>query len=175
MSWTPERIDALRRLWAEGNSASQIAGELRIFTRNAIIGKVYRLGLSREDQSQEAKGTVNRKRKPVFSARFPGVPPQTGIHTSRQPSEPSMALVPKMLPLSELTGQTCRWPIGDPRSEDFGFCGHSCRPDQPYCKYHSRLSNAARWQGRPGSQELKEKVSADTLQWASAAPARARL
>jgi GcrA cell cycle regulator len=149
MSWTPERIDALCRMWAQGNSASQIAGELRVFTRNAIIGKVHRLGLSREDQSLKAKRTAKRKRKQVFRPSFSGMPPCRRA----APREPIIALVPKMLPLSELTAQTCRWPIGDPRSEDFGFCGHSCRSDQPYCRHHSWLSNAVRGQGRAGSGE----------------------
>lgn len=149
MSWTQERTDALRRMWAQGDSASQIAGELRVFTRNAIIGKVHRLGLSREDQSLKAKRTAKRKRKQVFRPSFSGVPPCRRA----APREPNMALVPKMLPLSELTAQTCRWPIGDPRSEDFGFCGHSCRSDQPYCRYHSWLSNAVRGQGRTGRGE----------------------
>ena len=46
MSWTDERVEILTKMWAEGNSASQIAKELGGVTRNAVIGKVHRLGLS---------------------------------------------------------------------------------------------------------------------------------
>ena len=46
MSWTDERVETLKRMWAEGQSASQIAKELGGVTRNAVIGKVHRLGLS---------------------------------------------------------------------------------------------------------------------------------
>ena len=46
MSWTEERVELLKKLWADGLSASQIAAELGGITRNAVIGKVHRLGLS---------------------------------------------------------------------------------------------------------------------------------
>jgi GcrA cell cycle regulator len=46
MGWTEERVSELKKLWAEGHSASQIAKKLGAVTRNAVIGKVHRLGLS---------------------------------------------------------------------------------------------------------------------------------
>ena len=46
MSWTDERVETLKKMWSEGQSASQIAKELGGVTRNAVIGKVHRLGLS---------------------------------------------------------------------------------------------------------------------------------
>ena len=46
MGWTDERVELLKKLWADGLSASQIAAELGGITRNAVIGKVHRLGLT---------------------------------------------------------------------------------------------------------------------------------
>ena len=46
MAWTDERVARLTKLWAEGLSASQIAADLGDVSRNAVIGKVHRLGLS---------------------------------------------------------------------------------------------------------------------------------
>ena len=54
MSWTDDRVETLKRMWAEGQSASQIAKELGGVTRNAVIGKVHRLGLSNRTESDEA-------------------------------------------------------------------------------------------------------------------------
>ena len=52
MTWTDERVETLKRLWIDGLSASQIAAELGGITRNAVIGKVHRLGLSGRAKSQ---------------------------------------------------------------------------------------------------------------------------
>ena len=51
MSWNDERVDLLKKMWGEGQSASQIAKELGGVTRNAVIGKVHRLGLSNRNGS----------------------------------------------------------------------------------------------------------------------------
>jgi GcrA cell cycle regulator len=67
MGWTDERVERLKKLWADGLSASQIAGELGGITRNAVIGKVHRLGLSGRAKSSSS-GTA-RPRK----ARAPGM------------------------------------------------------------------------------------------------------
>lgn len=45
MSWTDERIEALKTMWEAGRTASQIADELGGVSRNAVIGKAHRLGL----------------------------------------------------------------------------------------------------------------------------------
>jgi GcrA cell cycle regulator len=145
MTWTPELVEALRRMWTEGRSASEIAGELRMVTRNAVIGKVHRLGLSRQDKSQQPRTPGKPKHKPhVSMVRF-GRPPKSRYSVPLWPPlESRLTPAPRMLALSELTARTCRWPIGDPRCGDFGFCGHPCRQDQSYCEHHSLLSSAVR-------------------------------
>ena len=74
MSWTDDRVELLKKLWADGLSASQIAAELGGITRNAVIGKVHRLGLS------------GRAKSPA-PAPAPPVPPQQ--QPAKPPVEPS--------------------------------------------------------------------------------------
>ena len=70
MSWTDERVEILTKMWAEGNSASQIAKELGGVTRNAVIGKVHRLGLSnRATTSTSKKSDSNAKSVPKSSSK----------------------------------------------------------------------------------------------------------
>jgi len=74
MSWTDERVETLKKMWAEGQSASQIAKELGGVTRNAVIGKVHRLGLSNRvggsaveaDEPEVAAPVTPRPRKADF-------------------------------------------------------------------------------------------------------------
>jgi hypothetical protein len=62
-SWTNERIERLKQLWAEGYSASQIATDLGgNITRNAVIGKACRIGL-RAGKKQPQPKPKRRKRK----------------------------------------------------------------------------------------------------------------
>jgi len=162
LSWTDERVELLKRLWAEGLSASQIAGRLgQGVTRNAVIGKVHRLNLSgRAQQTRTAAPRAPRKqREPSIPGRGTGMPslPQTGA-TALKPimrAEPQMRLqtlpapepvrlvdLPKggRVTILHLSDKTCKWPIGDPGAEDFCFCGHGPREGSPYCEYHARLA-----------------------------------
>ena len=62
MTWTDERVELLKKLWADGLSASQIAAELGGITRNAVIGKVHRLGLSGRATTSRMKSHRPRAR-----------------------------------------------------------------------------------------------------------------
>jgi len=150
MSWTDERVDLLRKLWTEGLSASQIAAELGGVTRNAVIGKVHRLGLSgRAKPAQSAASRQKRapranayaKRTTGTKALAPAAKPAGEAASSR-----SAVVVdvpePKLLNLNllQLTESTCKWPIGDPQHDDFAFCGNTARDGDPYCEYHCRLA-----------------------------------
>jgi GcrA cell cycle regulator len=149
MGWTDERVELLKKLWADGLSASQIAAELGGITRNAVIGKVHRLGLSGRAKSSSA-GTA-RPRKP----RAPGMMrvPRSAIrgntalaHAYEHDLEPEPELIENIIPLGqrrtilELNEDTCRWPIGDPGSAEFFFCGGHTLNGLPYCAYHSRVA-----------------------------------
>jgi GcrA cell cycle regulator len=186
MSWTDERVETLKRMWGEGQSASQIAKELGGVTRNAVIGKVHRLGLSnraarhgKEDEEEApvaaapqaasparpepaaraepatprteparpaapaaAAPASNVTQLPVRKAIIPAgqpLPPQPSLNEISPEALASVREVEKRarkLTLMELTERTCKWPIGDPATDDFWFCGLPSLPGKPYCEAH---------------------------------------
>lgn len=181
MSWTDERVELLKKMWSEGQSASQIAKELGGVTRNAVIGKVHRLGLSNRSgggtpqPAQPVKPAEPVKAKPaVAPKRETPVPaePEEAPRAAPQPAAPApamsaarKAIIPagqplppqpsaneispealakvseiekkaKRLTLMELTERTCKWPVGDPATEDFWFCGLPVQQGKPYCDAH---------------------------------------
>jgi GcrA cell cycle regulator len=174
MSWTDERVDLLKTMWGEGKSASQIAKELGGVTRNAVIGKVHRLGLSNRTTPAKAREAAPAKEKaPAAAKPSPqpapkpaaeakpadkplNIPPRKPIITAGQPlppqpstneiSEEALANVAaiekkaKKLKLMELTERTCKWPVGDPATEDFWFCGLTSEQGKPYCEAHNAVA-----------------------------------
>jgi GcrA cell cycle regulator len=180
MSWTDERVETLKKMWGEGQSASQIAKELGGVTRNAVIGKVHRLGLSNrvggkdEDEVEApvaaakpepaarvvepmtpraaAERPMERPAPPPGGATVTALPVRKAIIPAGQPLPPQPAaneISPealasvrevekraKRLTLMELTERTCKWPIGDPATDDFWFCGLPSQPGKPYCEAH---------------------------------------
>lgn len=177
MSWTDERVELLKKMWGEGQSASQIAKELGGVTRNAVIGKVHRLGLSNRAGSGGAKADAKPKAeakpkaapkpkaepkaKPVPEMKTePAVPPRPANAPSNRkaiipagqplPPQPSANEISpealakvneiekkaKKLTLMELTERTCKWPVGDPATEHFWFCGLPTQAGKPYCEAH---------------------------------------
>jgi len=167
MAWTDDRVATLTKMWGEGQSASQIAKELGGVTRNAVIGKVHRLGLSNRATTgakPAAKGKVAAK--PAAKAKsaakpkaaVPAVPPKPVLPTRKViipagqplPPQPSANEISpealasvrevekkaKKIGLMELTERTCKWPIGDPATDEFWFCGLEAQPGKPYCEAH---------------------------------------
>ncbi|WP_293576828.1 GcrA family cell cycle regulator [Phaeobacter sp.] len=182
MSWTDERVELLKKMWGEGQSASQIAKELGGVTRNAVIGKVHRLGLSNRN-SGSSKAAAEPKEKaaaapkpaaapaapkpkpqpkteparpvkaePAATEAKPATPARRQIIPAGQPLPPqpsaneispeALAKVneiekkAKKLSLMELTERTCKWPVGDPATEEFWFCGLPVQQGKPYCEAH---------------------------------------
>lgn len=189
MSWSDERVEVLKKLWGEGQSASQIAKELGGVTRNAVIGKVHRLGLSNrtvagKPAAAAAKPAAKKPAKPAAKAppkaaapKAKSAAPATKVKPAPEPeAEPEAAkpaqvitrirpIIPadqplppqpslneidpkalakvsevekqaKRLSLMELTSRTCKWPVGDPATEDFWFCGLAVQAGKPYCEAH---------------------------------------
>jgi GcrA cell cycle regulator len=185
MSWTDERVELLKKMWGEGQSASQIAKELGGVTRNAVIGKVHRLGLSHRASGSPAAKTPEPKEKPAAApkpkpdpkpaprteaarpaAAAPAaaptpaaeerapvpVPARKQIIPAGQPLPPqpsaneispeALARVnevekkAKKLTLMELTERPCKWPVGDPATDQFWFCGLPVQAGKPYCEAH---------------------------------------
>lgn len=183
MSWTDERVELLSRLWLEGRSASQIATALGGgLTRNAVIGKVHRLGLAGRvkaappsptpdsEEAQESVGietmaeaTSSRRavsRAAVSTASAPA--PVSAVASARIQGNTALSLAeapapeaaPKparvteevVVPLSlkvtivELRESMCKWPIGDPSSSEFRYCGSPSHNGTPYCQHHGKIA-----------------------------------
>ncbi|GGB07201.1 GcrA family cell cycle regulator [Allosediminivita pacifica] len=192
MSWTDERVELLKKMWSEGQSASQIAKELGGVTRNAVIGKVHRLGLSNRAGAAPAPAAAPaaaaaapvKEAKPVKEPRpepeiAEPVAPAAAAEPEPEPAIPAAeerpaaapvsrtgkTIVPagqplppqpsaneispealakvsevekkaKKLTLMELTERTCKWPVGDPATPDFWFCGLPVQQGKPYCEAH---------------------------------------
>jgi GcrA cell cycle regulator len=150
MSWTDERVELLKKLWSDGLSASQIAAELGGITRNAVIGKVHRLGLS--GRAKSGSSASPRPRKPrsashmlrIGRASIRGNTALAHAYDFELETEPE--LIDNIIPIGqrrtilELNEQTCRWPVGDPGSSDFFFCGGNAITGLPYCAYHARVA-----------------------------------
>ena len=159
MSWTDEKVERLKQHWMEGRSASQIASLLGDgLTRNAVIGKVHRLGLA---------GRAKSPNVGVARPRRPAPPPAAQRAAARRLAAPAprltrgataLAVAPEALseaepeafesvvvPMSlrvtiiELKEAMCRWPLGDPASSEFRYCG-SPVASGPYCAYHGGLA-----------------------------------
>ena len=149
MSWTDERVESLKKLWSDGLSASQIAAELGGITRNAVIGKVHRLGLSGRAKSTSSASPRPRKaRSSTHMLRIGrgSIRGNTALALAYEiEAEAAPEVIENIIPIGqrrtilELTEQTCRWPIGDPGSHDFFFCGGNTIGGLPYCAYHSRV------------------------------------
>jgi GcrA cell cycle regulator len=148
MTWTDERVELLKKLWADGLSASQIAAELGGVTRNAVIGKVHRLGLS--GRAKSPSSGMPRQHKPRTHMLRVARPVTRGANAlalayDMEP-EPEPELIDNIIPMGqrrtllELNENTCRWPIGDPATTDFFFCGGKPLVGVPYCHHHSRVA-----------------------------------
>ena len=150
MSWNDERVDLLKKLWCEGLSASQIAGRIGGVTRNAVIGKVHRLGLSGRATTSRTSPSRPRNRITTAARRAPKPRLQAignvALRALYQPdAEPYIPTFDELdIPLAErksmqdLTEKCCRWPIGDPQLADFHFCNRDKMNGLPYCEFHAR-------------------------------------
>lgn len=149
MSWNDERVELLKKLWSEGLSASQIASRLGAVTRNAVIGKVHRLGLSGRATTSRMKSHRPRPRaqpvKRLVKPRFTNVGNTALQRIYQADVEPYVPPAEELeIPLAErksiqtLLENHCRWPIGDPQEPDFHFCGKNKVTGLPYCEFHAR-------------------------------------
>jgi GcrA cell cycle regulator len=160
MGWTDERVEMLKKLWLDGLSASQIAKQLGGVTRNAVIGKVHRLGLS-------GRAAPSQPQRPAFKA--PRAPrPAVAAAPRRLLSEPSSlpsapvpvfyAEEPGSATVLTLGAHMCKWPIGDPSTDGFTFCGRRSS-DGPYCVEHARVAyQPQQKKGRSSATDLARSL-----------------
>lgn len=150
MEWSSERIEQLRSLWQDGLSASQIAANLGGITRNAVIGKAHRLGLTGRPSPIKnwPVGITRPKSARRVAKPEPQVATQRVVLPVSQPvpkrAEAPMPAAPREVDegpgatILTLTDRICKWPIGDPRHPDFHFCGRASAENLPYCADHAR-------------------------------------
>lgn len=159
--WTEERIGLLRKLWGQGLSASQIAGRIGGVTRNAVIGKVHRLGLARRVTTTHAPRQPN-------GVALPFRPTRVQIPTGAAAKNKANARPPKVRRADSVAAKTilasikaafpcdilevgshqCRWPYGDPKEEGFHLCGRQKCKGTSYCGPHADVafqSTARAW------------------------------
>ncbi len=140
--WTEERVALLQKLWGQGYSASQIASQLPGVTRNAVIGKIHRLGKRPEGAAarpRPARAAAHAGRRPVASEARRATP-QPQDWTARPFRRSTLLEEPGLATSTTLEAHMCRWPIGDPDEAGFSFCGRSAEGGRPYCQGHSRLA-----------------------------------
>ena len=160
MNWTDERVETLRKLWAEGLCESQMGALWGGVSPNAVIGKVHRLKLSsrgrataapaRQKKAQGAGGAKSVTRSATVTRTVTTSIGATALQqqfdaepVARQylrPVENVVVPISRRLQLVQLNERTCKWPNGDPLSEDFHFCGNDSAESGPYCAYHAKIA-----------------------------------
>jgi GcrA cell cycle regulator len=164
MGWTDERVETLKKLWLDGLSASQIAKQLGGVTRNAVIGKVHRLGLSGRatpSQPQRPIFKAPRAARPAITAPAPRRAIEPALATAAaQPVAPYQPEEPGSATVLTLGAHMCKWPIGDPSSDGFTFCGRRSEREGPYCVDHARVAYQPQQKkaGRTGANELARSL-----------------
>lgn len=147
--WTETRISVARALYNSGKSAAQVAQLIGGVSRNAVIGKIHRDALSDPQRklphgsTDQAKG-MRQPRKPRVRARGPII----RVKTPLKEAPPPPSVIDQQIPaeqrrtLATLDNACCHWPVGDPQSPEFFFCGapKTDDPDVPYCPTHQRRS-----------------------------------
>lgn len=190
MAWTDEMVEELKRLWAEGVTTGEIGRRLNI-SKNSIVGKVHRLGLSgrpspikKKSDSAETKSADKPVAKKAAPVKEPKPAKQQPVETQAQKAEPKPTAKPvhtpepkaepvakpvlskpavdndeedialaksmampepqknkkEFLSLTDLDNHTCRWPVGDPKDDNFHFCGKKVRLGQTYCEEHAAIA-----------------------------------
>lgn len=163
-TWTPARIGVLQELWGSGLSAKEIAVRLGGgITRNAVIGKAHRLGLSSRPSpikrvSEKPAGSVQMKTR-LSSPKAMGLRRDVVVGTGAYKGAASMreessdmrrngrdngGYSPRVFKSSQTAVQTqaqqCRWPVGDPLKAGFHFCDSTAIPGLPYCYDHACMA-----------------------------------
>lgn len=165
MAWTDEMVDDLRTMWKQGMTTAEIGKKLGV-SKNSIVGKVHRLGLSgrpspikKKDEVEDAK-QPEEKKAPKEKHVFTEKPIEAKAEKVAEKAKPAEKIErkepkkdfkkncqlseleknPRAVSLMELDNHTCRWPVGDPKDENFHFCGRKVRIGQTYCDEHSSVA-----------------------------------
>jgi GcrA cell cycle regulator len=146
-TWTAERIELLKSRFEAGLSCREIADDIGV-SRNAVIGKLSRLNLTREKNgdARPARKDAAKRHRPRTAPRHQYQMLQT-LYAGQRPADDEPIHNGHRCSLLELSDERCRWPISTPGAEDFCFCGNTSVEGLPYCAGHTRLAY------RPGSRQ----------------------
>ena len=134
MSWNQQKVDDLKKLWNEGVATSRI-GEQLGFTKNAVIGKAFRLGLERRQNSRK-KTSHSQSVSSVTMYRESSSSAHSQIAPKREVTRRREKFSFKKSIVGTGSFKSCQWPIGDPLEEGFHYCGGQNIPTKPYCIEH---------------------------------------
>lgn len=148
MDWTAEAIERLKALWAEGHSTAEIGRRMGI-SKNAVVGKAHRLNLParpspiRRD-AVPRPAPVPRAPRPVPAARQAPPPMLRAAPVAPAPVVAAAPVAPVVrafpAPRPRFGSRSCCWPIGEPGTSGFRFCGGEPMAGKPYCTEHAALA-----------------------------------
>jgi GcrA cell cycle regulator len=144
-TWTTDRVELLKSHFEAGLTCREIAASIGV-SRNAVIGKLSRLQLTRGPAPAEPRPTKaarERSRKSVPRLQYQVL---QAVYEHAQPFQEEPIISDNRCSLLELSNERCRWPISTPGAEDFCFCGNTPVQGMPYCAGHTRLAY------RPGTR-----------------------
>lgn len=143
MEWNEETIGRIRALWAEGLSTAEIGRRMGI-TKNAVVGKAHRLNLpARPSPIRRVPGEKMPRRAVVKRVVGPTLPVLDSVARQPVPTPPRQPVVLRPVPPQPRpTGRVsaCCWPLGEPGTPEFRFCGDPTVPAKPYCDEHAALA-----------------------------------
>ena len=145
MDWSDDAIAQLRQLWIEGHSTAEIGRRLTT-TKNAIVGKAHRLGLSArpspiQRHSEEGSGTSRNVKRPSNrhfheSANFKN---KSVMRLSKVDTVADLRVI-QQVPKDNYKLMSCCWPLGEPGTANFRFCGKIASSGKPYCPDHAAIA-----------------------------------
>ncbi|WP_221163319.1 GcrA family cell cycle regulator [Rhizobium lentis] len=170
IAWTENRIELLKQGWADGDSAAVIAARLGGVSRNAVIGKVHRLGLDGREPRQCPGTTADERIRPApivrTSRQLKSKPdPAALANLAKIMSAPKPQVIehipepkPLMMSLLELGHRDCRYAV-DGEKQHMLFCGHVTEEDSSYCAYHHKLCHGPGTRSERSVDQLLAKVA----------------
>ncbi len=146
MDWTEDAIATLRQLWSEGLSTAEIGRRMGI-SKNAVVGKAHRLNLAARPSPIRRVPSAAPSPRPARRAARPAMPRPSPMMAGtpmapRPPADRPAPVVPMRPPPQPLRlgNGTCCWPLGDPGTPGFRFCGAQALLGKPYCAEHAALA-----------------------------------
>ena len=150
--WTQAENETLRELWAQKLSAAEIMQHLPGRTRNSILGRIHRLGLSSPKPNKFHPGAPKPKVKISPTRTYPTRPPIP------MPALRDAPAVPRFIGIMDLADATCRYPMGEPTDDTFAYCGNHTQAGSSYCAAHHSLCyrpSPVAQDRRPGNGDVR--------------------